>query len=68
MWQLGVLALVLVAVALNWVGWWEPITDWIIGVFDRLVRPDAASATLSYRSPRLSGAPTRMSHPSPKLR
>jgi len=43
MWQLGLLAVALLAIALNWVGWWEPITDWIIRVFDRVARPDAAS-------------------------
>ena len=27
MWQLSFLAVALLAIALNWLGWWEPVTD-----------------------------------------
>ena len=30
-WQLGLLAVALVVMVLNWVGLWEPIQDWLIG-------------------------------------
>ena len=45
-WQLGLLAAALVAVALSAVGLWEPFTGWVMGVLDRMVRPEAATASL----------------------
>ena len=45
-WMVGLLAVALMLMALSGLGWWEPISDWIIGVFDRFARPGAASASL----------------------
>ena len=46
MWQLGLLAVALVVMVLNWVGLWEPIQDWLIGRIDQMGRPDAATGSL----------------------
>lgn len=44
-WKLGLLAGALVVMALSAVGLWEPFTDWLIGVLDRMARPEAATAS-----------------------